>query len=182
MILQTYTGQAFDVLAPKPDAIFLQDIAHSLAHQCRFNGHCDRFYSVAEHTVRGLDLIALYGREAQRVWMLHDAAEAYLGDLISPLKATAFGDEYRRIEARISAVIYERFGVAPGGTEIIDAVVQTDRMMCRIEASQMMEKPLVGNWPDGPELPEGVPSFGWQPGTACGAFLKKARELGIHDD
>src|ERR1035437_8999101 len=49
--IQTYSGRRFCPLSPNPDAIVLQDIAHSLAMQCRFNGHCKKFYSVAQHSV-----------------------------------------------------------------------------------------------------------------------------------
>ena len=48
---QTFTGRQFFPLDPDPQDIDIVDIAHSLAMQCRYNGHTDRFYSVAEHCV-----------------------------------------------------------------------------------------------------------------------------------
>lgn len=49
--IQTFTGRQFWPLDPQPDHIDIADIAHALAHDCRFGGHCRRFYSVAEHSV-----------------------------------------------------------------------------------------------------------------------------------
>jgi len=79
----TVSGVYVDILSPDPASINIEDIAHALAHQARFNGHLPQFYSVAAHSVLVSHLIdpdlALAG-------LLHDAAEAYLGDIVSPLK------------------------------------------------------------------------------------------------
>lgn len=80
----TYTGKVFDLLNPKPEMVCIEDIAHSLAHQCRYNGHCEFFYSVAQHCVLMARNRDLPGEPLQK--LLHDAAEAYIGDLISPWK------------------------------------------------------------------------------------------------
>jgi uncharacterized protein len=94
--MQTYTGRQFYPMNPRPDEIDFRDIAHGLAMVCRYGGHTRRFYSVAEHTVhvsrfleeqaiaagahaRDVELVALEG-------LLHDAAEAYVGDMVRPLK------------------------------------------------------------------------------------------------
>lgn len=67
----------------------MTDIAHSLAHQCRFVGHVRTHYSVAEHSVRASKLIKGLGPRLMRLAaLLHDAHESYLGDLSAPLKAT----------------------------------------------------------------------------------------------
>lgn len=79
----TYTGRVFDVLNPSAKDIDILDIAHSLAMQCRFNGHCNQFYSVAQHCVILSHQVDQYfAREA----LLHHAAEAYIGDIVTPLK------------------------------------------------------------------------------------------------
>lgn len=82
--IQTFTGKKFPLDKPDPALIDIEGIAHALSLLCRFNGHCTRFCSVAEHSVhvaREIDLdLAMEG-------LLHDAAEAYLGDVHSPLKA-----------------------------------------------------------------------------------------------
>lgn len=102
----TRSGKLFDYTTPTTDMVELDDIAHALSNLCRFTGHCDRFYSVAEHSVLVSRLVpddlALGG-------LLHDAAEAYCGDVNSPLKSML--GTYRAIEARITAVIEAKFKV-----------------------------------------------------------------------
>lgn len=102
----TYTGRRFDLLAPRAEDVDMRDIAHALANLCRFNGHCRRHYSVAQHSVLVSHLVpeeyALFG-------LLHDAGEAYVGDVLSPLKAVI--PEFGVIEARVMAAIAERFAL-----------------------------------------------------------------------
>lgn len=95
-----------DVLAPRPEQIQLLDIAHHLARVCRFGGAVKGFYSVADHSVYVSRLVP---SELQKKALLHDAAEAYLGDVIKPLKNCL--PEYERIEAIWERVIAERFGL-----------------------------------------------------------------------
>jgi hypothetical protein len=82
--IQTYTGQRFYPLDPRPDEIDITDIAHSLSLKCRFGGHCDRFYSVAEHSV------LVYRHVGTLEGLMHDAEEAYspFGDVPRPVKAS----------------------------------------------------------------------------------------------
>jgi 5'-deoxynucleotidase YfbR-like HD superfamily hydrolase len=107
--LPTFTGGQLDPLNPDESHIRIEDIAHALSNLCRWNGHCRHFYSVAEHSIRVSHSVpskdALWG-------LLHDAAEAYLGDFVSPLKHhTTCGEEYQRHEARLMAAIASRFGL-----------------------------------------------------------------------
>jgi hypothetical protein len=86
--IQTFTGKKahpFDLL---PDQVCIEDIAHALANTCRFSGHCRTYYSVAEHSVRMSHLVWAGGDSAylSMAALLHDAAEAYLGDVPAPLK------------------------------------------------------------------------------------------------
>lgn len=81
--IQTYTGKPFWPLNPRKQDIDIEDIAHSLSMQCRFNGHCRIFYSVAEHSVRVSHQVA----PEHALWgLMHDAGEAYLVDMPKPLK------------------------------------------------------------------------------------------------
>jgi hypothetical protein len=100
------SGKYFDPFNPVIDDIHIEDIAHSLSLQCRFAGHTTEHYSVAEHCINvcrrmplGLNLTGL----------LHDASEAYLIDLPSPIKAVL--PEYKSAEERLLQMIAERFGL-----------------------------------------------------------------------
>jgi uncharacterized protein len=104
--MQTFTGRQFWPIDPYPSEISIEDIAHSLAMQCRFAGHCLRFYSVAEHSV----LVSRSLPTNFRLWgLLHDAAEAYVLDVVRPLKPYLPG--YREIEERVMVAICEHFGL-----------------------------------------------------------------------
>lgn len=106
--IQTFTGRRFHPLSPMPDDIVIDDIAHALAMICRYAGHTSTFYSVAEHSVIvSLHVPAEYAREA----LLHDASEAYIGDVSRPLKHHPVMSEYRRVEAELTCAIFERFGI-----------------------------------------------------------------------
>lgn len=91
--------------------IRIRDIAHALSHICRFGGHTFDFYSVAQHSC----LVSyLAPQELRLVALMHDATEAYLGDLIKPLKNYIDGQTipiYKELEQRFERVIAERFGI-----------------------------------------------------------------------
>ncbi len=100
----THHGLEFDLLNPDPDLIEIEDIAHALSHLCRFTGHTNVFYSVASHSYQASFLVPPeHAMEA----LLHDAAEAYVGDVSSPLKSLL--PEYRMIEFRIDQAVRQRF-------------------------------------------------------------------------
>jgi hypothetical protein len=94
----------------KRSDIDIYAIAQSLSNQCRFNGHCE-FYSVADHSVRVSDCcsnaeVALWG-------LLHDASEAYLHDIIWPLKQRPQFSFYRRWERIAMSAVSSHFGLFP---------------------------------------------------------------------
>lgn len=93
-IIQTHGGRLVDIMAPDPFLITIGDIAHALAHICRFAGHTKEFYSVAQHS-----LLASVNAPPEHALaaLMHDATEAYCGDLLGPLKAAM--PDYREIEA-----------------------------------------------------------------------------------
>lgn len=140
--IQTYTGRKFDPLAPDPEQIVIEDIAHALSNQCRFAGHTKRFYSVAEHSIE----VGMLCSAASKLWgLLHDASEAYLVDLPRPLKRCNDLSNYSKIEARVMEAVCERFGLSM--PEPAD-VAESDNIMLATEASQLMI------WP---------PPFEWEP-------------------
>jgi 5'-deoxynucleotidase YfbR-like HD superfamily hydrolase len=104
--ISTRSGRRLYLHNPSPSQIVIDDIAHGLAHQCRFNGQTNEFYSVAQHSVI---VASILPPELKLAGLLHDAAEAYLGDIVQPLKALL--PEFEQIESRFAAVIGERFKV-----------------------------------------------------------------------
>lgn len=100
----TYTGKQFWPLDPRPEDVCIRDIAHHLSLICRFNGACRTHYSVAQHSVLVADLIPaplkLHG-------LLHDATEAYVGDMVRPLKRDM--PAFCEVEKRIAEVIAVKF-------------------------------------------------------------------------
>jgi len=106
--MQTATGRKYWPLDPRPDEVFIEDIAHSLSLQCRYAGHVLRFYSVAEHSVLiARHLAAKHAPDVALAGLLHDAPEAYCVDVPRPLKP--YLANYKDIEARNWAAIAARF-------------------------------------------------------------------------
>jgi len=113
--ITTATGGRIDPLAPNPAEISPTDIAHALSRLCRYNGHVGHFLSVARHSLwvsYRLEELG-YDAEMQLIGLLHDAAEAYLGDFVRPVKQTkTLGAAYRAFEENLEAAIAERFSFA----------------------------------------------------------------------
>lgn len=103
--IRTRSGIYFDLANPKPEQITIEDIAGALSKVCRFGGQCEKFYSVAEHSYH----CSKIAKASPLALLLHDAAEAYTGDIVKPLKNML--PEFSVIESRIEAVIAAKFGV-----------------------------------------------------------------------
>jgi len=131
--IETYSGKWFDILDPQPDQIDIESIAHALSMLCRFTGHVKHFYSVGQHSWLGSYIVPEnYALE----FLLHDSAEAFLGDMNRPLKhLTEAGPAYREIEYKIMAVIRQKFGLPQFQSEIIHTV---DNQMLYAEKEQLM--------------------------------------------
>jgi hypothetical protein len=111
--MQTVGGRAFYPLDPCSEDVDVEDIAHALSFVCRFGGHCTQFYSVAEHCVRVSRAIEDDGGSAEDAFagLMHDAAEAYVGDMVWPLKQAPESAGYKLVEKLVEAAIAERFGL-----------------------------------------------------------------------
>lgn len=107
------SGRYVDLAAPRLNDIHITDIAHALSHICRFGGHTAAFYSVAEHSlhVSAMLLCETGSSELALIGLLHDGAEAYIGDMVRPLKHQKGMAAYRDNEAAVEAVIAARFGL-----------------------------------------------------------------------
>ena len=180
--IHTYTGQQVWPLEAR-GTFTRQDVAHHLSMKCRFNGATRRFYSVAEHSVRVAKLTGcIHG-------LMHDAGEAYLPDVASPIKRHLYArqtekglDAYAQfigVEDNLLRAIYEQFGLDYTGRMLSAAEVhQADLTMLVTEANEL----LYGTKDWGIDLPEPlcVPSsapLGWSPTRAKAAFLAAYDQL-----
>ncbi|GAB3334225.1 hypothetical protein ACFQT0_19645 [Hymenobacter humi] len=119
--IQTHAGHAFDPFAPDQDKICIKDIAHALSNICRFTGHTNQYYSVAQHCVEVATRVPM----VYQPWaLLHDASEAYLCDIARPLKQKPEFKFYRDAEDVLQTAIYKRFGLVEGATPFATDIVK----------------------------------------------------------
>ena len=150
--IRTYTGAKFWPLNPRADEVAIEDIAHSLSLVCRFTGHTYCFYSVAEHSLRVSKLaeqlilaqnksrnavVITSAREVALWGLLHDASEAYLCDVPSPIKrAPGLGQLYKGFERNLMEVIAERFDLMPHEPAVVK---DADRILLKTEMRDLMD-------------------------------------------
>lgn len=148
--MQTVSGRRFWPEDPRAEDVDLRDIAHALSQICRFGGHTEQFYSVAQHSTLVADCVARMGGDSEQImWgLLHDAAEAYIGDMIWPIKNSHTGAmaEYKRVERRVMTAISEKFNLAPPWDhgplcEPPEIVLNADRRVLLGEARDLMGDP-----------------------------------------
>jgi hypothetical protein len=125
--IHTVSGFAFDIANPDYRVIFDKDIAKALSRICRYGGHTPFFYSVAEHSLGVSQLAEEDGCDQDTVLacLLHDASEAYLGDVVSPLKGML--RDYWKIESRVMSEIGRRYGLDFHDHE--EAIKKYDKIM-----------------------------------------------------
>lgn len=161
-------GDYFDLLNPESYSFDISVIAHALSNICRYTGHSNRFYSVAEHSVlvsRSVPSdLALCG-------LLHDASEAFVGDVSSPLKRLL--PEYQRIEDRIQGCIAKAFGLPypfPSEVHTADKVVYATE---RREVAAGTDTLWYTEFKPDP----GLTVVGWRPEAAKDLFLERYKEI-----
>jgi len=195
--LQTHSDRAFDfevVLRHERNRggedlsfIDLHDIAVSLSRQPRFLGHMGRFYSVAEHSCLVMDFLReeanVKNQNLLACALMHDASEAYMGDLPAPLKHMPQLEGYRQIEQAVMAAISARFGLT-WNVDIRTLVKWADSVMLRGEAESMKGAPPRPWFDRFPRAPSDTwltsKGLGLDPEAAKLAFLGRAQELFLH--
>ncbi|MCA9325255.1 metal-dependent phosphohydrolase [Candidatus Saccharibacteria bacterium] len=176
--MHTHTGRAFNFMAPTEADIDIRDIAHALSMQCRFNGHIEWFYSVAEHSINVSNETS---PEHAFAALLHDAAEAYIGDMISPLKAEM--PQFRVIEDRLERVIRKRFNIPVDYQPQDMEVKRADLAICVKEGRKLLPNPdLVDRWgfatdPRYSETRNQHTLYCWTPPVAEDMFLRRFHAL-----
>ena len=169
------SGAYFDLLHPQPDQFTLADIAGALSKICRFGGQVDRFYSIAEHSYWCAWQAKQDGlsEDIQRACLMHDAAEAFIGDVVKPLKIML--PEYAKIEARIEAVIAGKYGL----DFTHKAVKQIDRELLIAERRALFTRDGVKWSGEGDVRSLKVPISGWLHRQSETVFLGRASDLGL---
>lgn len=171
---ETYTGAKFFLMDPRADEIVFEDVAHSLAYQCRYTGHCLEWYSVAEHCCLLSDYVRnklKLGPHAQYFMLMHDSSEAYTGDISRPMKYGIPG--LKASIAHIERIVLEAFEVPypePRWLKELDA-----RMIVDERAQNMVDS---GNdWNHDKFEALGIKLKFWEPVKAKAEFIKRYRRL-----
>lgn len=159
--IATLTGKQLDPFSPRPDQIDARDIAAGLSFTVRYAGQLSYVYTVAEHSVLVARLVAggdparrgafqtaggwsTDTRRLARLALLHDAEEAYLGDLVRPVKHHPSMTAYRELATRLQGVIVEALvGAAPTVAER-DAVHGADQLACDMEHERSFRSACAG--------------------------------------
>lgn len=135
----TFTGIKFYLTDPHPADVDIADIAHALSMACRYGGHCREFYSVAQHSVQVFDYISdrfPHDYKAHAWALLHDAAEAYLGDMVRPLKVAM--PAYKALEEKVELIVLKGLGIPEPSAEIRAMVKHADDVLLMTERRDLV--------------------------------------------
>ena len=152
--MSTYTGLRFDPMEIKPENICLEDIAHSLSLLCRGGGHLKWFYTVGQHSINCAKEARARGWSDRMVLacLLHDASEAYISDIIRPVKVHL--SNYIEIERKIMNQVWLAFGLGDLTPEehrlwkqIDDEILQHE-LKAMITGAEEMEVCTLASRPD----------------------------------
>lgn len=164
-------------LDPRPKEIDIRDVAGALAKICRFGGHTRAFFPVASHSL----LVSHYCEPEDALWgLLHDAAEAYLGDMIRPIKRYPGMSYFETAEERVMWAVCHRFGLS---FSMPESVRYADELLLATEGEHLMGADTRKWRGHDRALPEplsndalGSPAS-WKPETAERLFLERFAEL-----
>jgi uncharacterized protein len=177
------TGGYFDLANPRPEDVRIEDIAIGLSNLCRYTGQIpdDRFYSVAEHSVHCVEFCKrkfpeIASRNVLKAVLLHDAAEAYCGDVSKPLKnlLLEYTDGYTKIEQKICHAIWQALDIPSGADEIIK---YCDRTLLFTEKEQIFGRRDAWTDQSKYEIPYWLNLRFWSPSSARQFFMNAWREI-----
>jgi 5'-deoxynucleotidase YfbR-like HD superfamily hydrolase len=190
--IQTYSGVKFYIYKPTPADVVMEDVARALSHLCRFTGHLKRFYSVAQHCVHCSEQVE--GTAIESLWaLLHDAHEAYIGDMNSPLKrylnynelyaAVPNGEvsvesKYAQAERAIDIAVLDKFSIVYTDKEL-ERVKTADMRMLVTEATQLHKRGIHPDWGVDTNVytPYEMEIQPWHPDDAMDRFLRRLKQL-----
>lgn len=133
--IRTNSGLFINVFDTDPETIVIEDIAHASAMIPRFGGHLDEFYSVAQHAVLCFYLALEYGMEYALDALLHDASEAFILDMPTPIKNNL--PDYKAVEHKLMCVIAEKFGFTYPLNSVLKEI---DARVLQIEWKNMVDE------------------------------------------
>lgn len=158
-------GHEIDPVDVKYEQIDIHDIANALSNICRYTGHVQKFYSVAQHSVWvSMHLEAMgFGKTMQLWGLLHDATEAYLGDVTRKLKKSLRA--YQKIENKLNKIILKKFDIPVYVQHAAAAIKEADDHLLEYEKSKILQ---------GEDMPK---NFCWDSDKAKRIFMKRYHEL-----
>ncbi len=171
---QTFTGKKFYSLDARVEDINRFDIAHALSNICRFGGHCNQFYSVAQHSCHVSDVLGAGGYPQWAfVGLMHDATEAYMGDMVRPLKYSL--PEYQNAETALWHIIALAFDLPFVMPKQVKAV---DNLLLMTERRDIV-RPSGNRWHESLEaiVPLDLVINPWSPDCAKEEFLSRLNRL-----
>lgn len=179
----TFSGRDYLPTQMVPADVHIEDVAHALSLICRFGGHTKVHYSVAQHSLLVARILEDRGApvEAQLAGLLHDAHEAYIGDVPTPVK-TALGSIWRDLEHEVEIVVRQALGIAQASVDWEDLVKHADLMALATERRDLMHFDAERNipwrilWGVTP-FHEKIGALGWSPQWWADVFLDRYEAL-----
>lgn len=164
------SGARFDPLNLDPESIVIEDIARALSNTCRYGARSPEFYSVAQHSLHVAEILETTGHfDKVLAGLLHDASEAYLGDIPRPIKTLKQMKFYRDMDNKIMSKIAEKFQFELDLPEVHEA----DQRMLMTEKERFWPEDTGPNWPEYESYHRGTIYMMFSPQQAYERFMHK---------